>query len=167
MHVQAALFLYMNYIQEHSPFLYTYLPSNFFSNQLVFHHYSQLHYKCLSPISPQIPPPLSTYPPLHLMALPLFHSLPWILLLSLQQLILLFPLPMFLPYLFSQYYLNFTQISHLTIARNILSISALSSLSPLSFYHPPLHTSTCRNVLVQPNHLLSDYEYITLAILFH
>src|SRR6267154_1515391 len=45
-------------------------------------------------------PPLSTYLPLHLMALPLFQSLPWILLLSLQQLILLFPLPMFLPYLF-------------------------------------------------------------------
>src|SRR6267154_1824143 len=96
-----------------------------------------------------------------------FHSLPWISLLSLQQLILLFPLPMFLPYLFPQYYLYSTQIPHLTIAHNILSISALSSLPPLSFSHPLLHTSTCRNVLVQPNHLLSDSEYITLAILFH
>src|SRR6267154_165889 len=127
----------MNYIQEHSPFLYTDLPCNFFSNQPVFHHYSQLHYKYLSPISPPIPLPLSTYLPLHLMALPLFHSLPWILLLSLQQLISLFPLPMFHPYLFLQYYLYSTQIPHLTIARNILSISALSSLPLLSFSHPP------------------------------
>src|SRR6267154_1385173 len=137
MDVQAALFLYMNYIKEHSSFLYTHLPSNFFSNHPVFHHYSQLHYKYLSPISPPIPPPLSTYQPLHLMALPLFHSLLWILLLSLQQLILLFPLPMFLPYLFFQYYLYSTKISHLRIARNILSISALSSLPQLSFSHPP------------------------------
>src|SRR6267154_736490 len=80
----------MNYIQEHSPFLYTHLPSNFFSNQLVFHHYSQLHYKYLSPISPPIPPSPSTYPPLHLMALQLCRSLPCILLLSPQQLKLLF-----------------------------------------------------------------------------
>src|SRR6267154_3333698 len=127
----------MNYIQEHFLFLYTHLPSNFFSNQPVFHHYSQLHYKYLSPISPPIPPPFSTYLPLHLMALPLFHSLPWILLLSLQQLILLFPLQMFLLYLFPQYYLNSTQIPHLTIAHNILSSSALSSLTPLSFSDPP------------------------------
>src|SRR6267154_1017006 len=136
----------MNYIQEHSPFLYTHLPSNFFSNQPVFHHYSQLHYKCLSPISPPIPSPLSTYLPLHLMVLQLCHSLPWILLLSLQQLKLLFPLPMFLPYLFPQYYLYSTQIPHLTIAHNSLSIFALSSLPPLSFSHPTpshIHSPQC------------------------
>src|SRR6267154_1169949 len=75
-HDQAALFLYMSCIQEHSPFLYTHLPSNFFFNQPVFHHYSQLRCKYPSPISPPTPPPLSTCPPLHLMALQLCHSLP-------------------------------------------------------------------------------------------
>src|SRR6267154_440748 len=75
-HDQAALFLYMSCIQEHSHFLYIHLPSNFFFNQPVFHHYSQLCCKYPSPISPPTPPPLSTCPPLHLIALQLCHSLP-------------------------------------------------------------------------------------------
>src|SRR2546425_8697384 len=51
-HVQAVLFLYMSCIQEHFPSLCTHLPSNFFFNLSVLHHYSQLHYRYLSPISP-------------------------------------------------------------------------------------------------------------------
>src|SRR6267154_987925 len=74
-HDQAALFLYMSCIQEHSPFFYTHLSSNFFSNQPVFHHYSQLRCKYPSPISPPTPPAafnMSAATPDSPAALPLF-----------------------------------------------------------------------------------------------
>src|SRR5437867_10600630 len=38
-------------------------------------HSSLLHCRCLSPTSPPPPPPPLTYPPQHLMAPPLCHSL--------------------------------------------------------------------------------------------
>src|SRR6059036_3730892 len=81
------------------------------------HHSSLLHCRYLSPTSPPPPPQPLTYPPLHLMAPPLCHSLPWLLLALLRTLIFLFHPPMLLPYSLHQcyqyqYYLCSNQIPH-------------------------------------------------------
>src|SRR3989442_1116298 len=126
--------------QGHSPSLYTHLQSSFFSNLPLLHHSSLLHCRYLSPISPPLPPPLLAYPPLHLMAPPVCHSLPWLLLALPPPLILIFHQPMLLPYSLHkcfQYYLCFSQIPHSAVAHNILSTFALSLLPPLQFSRLP------------------------------
>src|SRR2546425_7841642 len=96
-HVQATLYLCRSCIPERSLSLYTHLPSSFSSNPPALHRSSLLHCRYLSPTSPPPPPPLLTYPPLHLMAPPLCHSLPWLLLAIPQPLTLIFHPPMFFP----------------------------------------------------------------------
>src|SRR6184192_4012283 len=130
------------------PLINTHLPSSFSSNPPAPHRSSLLHCRYLSPISPLPPPPLLTYPPLHLMAPSLYHSLPWLLLALPHTLILIFHPPMLLPYSLhqcSQYYLCSNQIPHSAVAHNILSIFALSLLPPLQFSHP------------HPSHIHSQY----------
>src|SRR6059036_3030462 len=114
------------------PFIHIYHPTSPIHRH--YTRYSLLHCRYLSPTSPPPPPPPLTYPPLHLMAPPLCHSLPWLLLALLQTLIFLFHPPMLLPCPFHQcyqYYLCSNQIPHLVVAHNILSIFALSLLPPL------------------------------------
>src|SRR4051812_5202933 len=153
-HVQATLYLCRSCIPERSLSLYTHLPSSFSSNPPALHRFSLLHCRYLSPTSPPPPPPPLTYPPLHLMAPPLCHSLPWLLLALLQTLIFLFHPPMLLPYSSHQcyqYYLCSNEIPHSAVAHNLLSIFSISLLPHSSPIHP-LHTSTRSNVFVQSNH---------------
>src|SRR3989442_3122380 len=137
------LYLCRSCIPERSLSLYTHLPSSFSSNPPALHRSSLLHCRYLSPTSPPPPPPPLTYPPLHLMAPPLCHSLPWLLLALLQTLILIFHPPILLPYSSHQcyqYYLCSNQIPHSSVAHNILSIFELSLYPPLQFSHlPPSH----------------------------
>src|SRR3989442_9745610 len=114
MHGRAILYLCKSCIQGCSPSPYTHLPSRF-SNPPASHRSSLLHCRYLSPISPPPHPPLLTYPPLHLMATPLCHSLPCLLLALPHTLILIFHPPMLLPYSLHrsyQCYLCSNQIPH-------------------------------------------------------
>ena len=127
----------MSCIQEHFSYLYTHLPSNFFSNLPVLHHYSQLHYRYLSPhFTPDSPAAfnISDATPDGPVALPLF-ALNIANLTSSADVTLLSSDASTL--FISKYYPYSNQISHLVTDRNIPSIFALSYFPPLWFSHPP------------------------------
>src|SRR2546425_463999 len=122
------------------PFTHIYHPASF----PIYRYYTAPHYfiaDICHPCHPRLPPPLLTYLPLHLMAPPLCHSLPCLLLALPHTLILIIHPAMLLPYSLHrsyQYYLCSNQIPHSAVAHNILSIFALSLLPPLQFSHLPL-----------------------------